>query len=74
MNKKVRLMLKEAGVLKRFRIMLLLRSPFDILNSVLTANLISVCNHFALLFLSVLNRLKEKSLLPVPHFLNNTKV
>lgn len=42
MNKKVRLMLKEAGVLKRFRIMLLLRSPFDILNSVLTANLMSV--------------------------------
>lgn len=40
MNKQVKFMLKEAGVWKMFVIMLILRSPFDILNSILSANLI----------------------------------
>ncbi len=39
MNKEVYRMLKTSGVWKMFLIMLILRSPFDILNSVLTANL-----------------------------------
>lgn len=41
MNKEVRKMLKEAGVWKRFVIMLMLRSPFDILNSIISANLMA---------------------------------
>lgn len=40
MNKDVYRMLKEAGVAKLYLIMLVLRSPFDILNSVLLANMI----------------------------------
>lgn len=39
MNKEAVKMLKEVGVWKRFIVMMILRSPFDILNSVLTANL-----------------------------------
>ena len=39
MNKDVYRMLKTSGVWKTFLIMLILRSPFDILNSVLTANM-----------------------------------
>ena len=39
MNKDVKRMLKACGVWKMFLIMLILRSPFDILNSVLQANL-----------------------------------
>lgn len=41
MNKEAYKMLKEAGVLKRFIVMMVLRSPFDICNSVLSANLMS---------------------------------
>lgn len=40
MNKDVYRMLKEAGVAKLYMIMLILRSPFDIINSVITANMI----------------------------------
>lgn len=40
MNRNVYRMLKEAGVAKLYIIMLILRSPFDILNSVMTANMI----------------------------------
>ena len=40
MNKNVKMLLKETGVWRLFVIMLILRSPFDILNSVLNANLI----------------------------------
>ena len=40
MNKEVIKMLKVCGVWKMFLIMLILRSPFDILNSVIKANLI----------------------------------
>ena len=39
MNKEAVKMLKEVGVWKRFIVMMILRSPFDILNSVLTSNL-----------------------------------
>lgn len=39
MNKEMYSILKETGILKRYLIMLFLRSPFDILNSVLTANM-----------------------------------
>ena len=39
MNKQVREMLKEAGVWREFVVMMILRSPFDICNSVLTANM-----------------------------------
>lgn len=41
MNKQVVRMLKEAGVWKRFVIMIILRAPFGILESVLTANMMS---------------------------------
>lgn len=41
MNKEAYKMLKEVGILKRFIVMMILRSPFDIFNSVLAANLMS---------------------------------
>ncbi len=40
MNKEAYKMLKEIGIWKRFLIMMILRAPFDILNAVLTANLL----------------------------------
>lgn len=46
MNKEAYRMLKEAGLQKQFIIMLILRLPFDTLNSILTANLMQ---HFVLL-------------------------
>ena len=39
MNKQVRKLLKEAGVWREFVVMMILRSPFDICNSILTANM-----------------------------------
>ncbi|MCR4930133.1 MAG: hypothetical protein K5988_09085 [Lachnospiraceae bacterium] len=45
MNKEVIKMLKVCGVWKMFLIMLILRSPFDILNSVIKANLMQCFIH-----------------------------
>ena len=39
MNKQVKKLLNEAGVWREFVVMMMLRSPFDICNSILTANM-----------------------------------